>query len=331
MPRRSSRKAGAHRNRGLLPRSGLTLRLAETRLPRNRRPVETPTFHAPYEPLLTANLAPGVFHGYGDPAVHMLNAVYGQVPALHPGVLGTSDNEGADALKQAVGGSLGLDVDYYVLVNLLGFRELVDAMGGVTVNINDPVPIGGNTDLGIPPDGYLEPGPDQRLDGFEALWYSRGRYGSDDYQRMERQRCMVDAIVDEADPLTLLRRYQQLAATGKEIVRTDIPAALMPAFVELCRRRGMLLAKLAWEEKGAYLGARAQLLAPPFDAHAVELAVPHVTLVHPRTSDRSAEAWAALAGIRYDVDVLIERVALIAFDGFGWPASKVVELTGPPW
>lgn len=85
------------------------------------------------------------------------------------------------------------------------------------------------------------------------------------------------------------------------------------------------------DPSGAYLGARAQLLAPPFDAHAVELAVPHVTLVHPRTSDRSAEAWAALAGTRFDADVLIERVALIAFDGFGWPASKVVELTGPPW
>jgi len=109
-------------------------------------------------------------------------------------------------------------------------------MGGVTVNINEPVPIGGNTDLGIPPDDYLEPGPDQRLNGFEALWYSRGRYGSDDYRRMERQRCMVDAIVDEADPVTMLRRYQQLAATGKEIVRTDIPASLMPAFVELALR-----------------------------------------------------------------------------------------------
>jgi hypothetical protein len=53
---------------------------------------------------------------------------------------------------------------------------------------------------------------------------------------MERQRCMVDAIVDEADPLTLLRRYQALAATGKEIVRTDIPADLMPAFVDLALR-----------------------------------------------------------------------------------------------
>ena len=82
---------------------------------------------------------------------------------------------------------------------------------------------------------------------------------------------------------------------------------------------------------GAYLGARAQLLAPPFDAHAVELAVPHVTLVHPRTSDRTADAWAELAGARLDVDILIERVALIAFDGVGWPASRMVELTGNPW
>jgi hypothetical protein len=53
---------------------------------------------------------------------------------------------------------------------------------------------------------------------------------------MERQRCVIDAIVDEADPWTLLRRYQELAATGKEIVRTDIPADLMPAFVELALR-----------------------------------------------------------------------------------------------
>ena len=199
-------------------------------LPRNMMnaqfPVDSP-LHAIY---------PTGYTGAGDPAAYMLNAVYGQVPALHPGILGTSDNEGADALKQAVAGSLGIDVDYYVLVNLLGFRQLVDAMGGVTVNINTPVPIGGNTDLGIPPQSYLQPGPSQRLDGFEALWYSRGRWGSDDYARMERQRCMIDAIIQEARPWTLLRRYQELAATSKEIVRTDIPSELMPAFVDLALR-----------------------------------------------------------------------------------------------
>jgi LCP family protein required for cell wall assembly len=180
-----------------------------------------------------ARLYPDGFTGAGDPAEWMLNAVYRNVPALHPGVLGRSDNEGADAVKLAVEGALGVPVDYYLLVNLAGFRSLVQAIGGVTVNISTPIPIGGNTDLGIPPDSYLQPGPHQRLDGFQALWFARGRYGSDDYQRMERQRCMIDAIIDEAKPLNLLRRYQALAAVGRQIVRTDIPSALLPAFVDL--------------------------------------------------------------------------------------------------
>jgi polyisoprenyl-teichoic acid--peptidoglycan teichoic acid transferase len=176
---------------------------------------------------------PDGFRGEGDPGSWMLNAVYGQVPALHPGILGKSENEGADAIKEAVSGSLGTHVDYYVLINLLGFQQLVDAIGGVTVNINEPIAINGNTDAGIPPTGYLQPGPDQHLNGFHALWYSRGRWGSDDYERMLRQRCMVSAIVDAADPLNVLRRYQDLAKAGKEILRTDVPRDLMPAFVDL--------------------------------------------------------------------------------------------------
>jgi LCP family protein required for cell wall assembly len=171
-----------------------------------------------------------------DPGNWMLNAVYSQVPALYPHILGTSENEGADAVKQAVAGSLGTHVDYYMLINLLGFQQLVDAVGGVTVNINEPIAINGNTDAGIPPTGYLEPGPDQHLDGFHALWYSRGRWGSDDYKRMLRQRCMVDALVEAADPLTVLRRYQDLASAGKQILRTDVPRELMPAFVDLAMK-----------------------------------------------------------------------------------------------
>jgi LCP family protein required for cell wall assembly len=179
------------------------------------------------------DLYPDGFTGEGDPGDWMLNAVYRQIPLLYPHVLGESDNEGADAIKLAVQGSTGLRVDYYVLVNLAGFRELVDAMGGVTVNINTPVAIGGSVDHNRPPEDYLDPGPDQHLDGYEALWFSRGRWGADDYQRMERQRCMIDAIIDEADPANLLRRYQALAEAGKKIVHTDIPRNLVPAFVEL--------------------------------------------------------------------------------------------------
>ena len=182
------------------------------------------------------DIYPDGFRGEGDPAFWMLNAIYGQVPALHPGILGDSDNEGADAVKQAVEGTLGVPVDYYVLVNLSGFREIVEAMGGVTVNINEPIAIQGDTDRGIPPVGYLQPGPDQRLNGYEALWFTRGRWGSDDYERMLRQRCMIQALIDEAKPFNLLRRYEGLAEAGEDIVRTDVPSRLLSAFVDLVMR-----------------------------------------------------------------------------------------------
>ena len=196
-------------------------------LPRNMMYAQFPSDSPLHE------VFPEGYTGDGDPGNGMLNAIYGQLPARYPGILGKSDNEGADALKQAVAGSLGVDVDYYVLVNLLGFRQVVDAMGGVTVNVNEPVAINGDTDRGIPPTGYIEPGPDQHLDGFHALWFARGRWGSDDYERMLRQRCMVNALIAEADPVTLIRRYLDLAKAGKEIIRTDIPRTVLPAFVDL--------------------------------------------------------------------------------------------------
>jgi polyisoprenyl-teichoic acid--peptidoglycan teichoic acid transferase len=205
-------------------RTGRTTMLS---LPRNMMNAQFPEDSPLHE------LYPTGYSGYEDPAYYMLNAVYGQIPERHPGVLGASTDEGADAIKQAVEGSLGLPVDYYVMVNLLGFRQVVDAIGGITVNVNKPVAIQGDTDRGIPPTGYIEPGPDQHLDGFHALWFARGRWGSNDYERMERQRCTIAAIIDAADPTTLVRRYTDLASAGKEIVSNDVPRHLLPAFVEL--------------------------------------------------------------------------------------------------
>ena len=177
-------------------------------------------------------LYPQGFDGPGDPLQWMLNAVYGQVPELHPGVLGESDNEGADALKLAVSGALGIPVDYYAMVSIPGFVKFIDAMGGVTVNINQPIPIGGVEGVREPM-GYLDPGPDQELNGYEAMWFARGRYGLDDYDRMRRQRCLMDAVIARADPTTLLTRYRKILDAGKEILLTDIPAERLPDFVDL--------------------------------------------------------------------------------------------------
>ena len=223
-------------------------------------------------------LYPDGFTGEGDPGSWMLNAVYREIPILHPHVLGTSANEGADAIKQAVQGATGLPVDYYVLIDFTGFREIVQAMGGITVNVNVPVAINGQTDAGIPPTGYIEPGPNQHLDGFHALWYARGRYGADDYQRMSRQRCVVNAIIDQANPWNMLRRYQALASAGSKVVRTDIPQELLRAFVELAlkakdhRAKSVLFRSSSDFNPGApdfdYMHAVVQkALAPPTRHH----------------------------------------------------------------
>ena len=151
-------------------------------------------------------------------------------------VLGPTDNLGADALKLSVGEALGLRVDYYVLINLQGFSQMINALGGIRLNINTYIPIGGNTDLGIPPKEFLKPGPNQKLNGHSALWYARGRYGSSDFDRMDRQRCVINAIIKQANPTNMLARYEDVAKAGKQLVYTDMPQEVLPLMVDLSLR-----------------------------------------------------------------------------------------------
>jgi polyisoprenyl-teichoic acid--peptidoglycan teichoic acid transferase len=169
----------------------------------------------------------------GSESESLLNAVYRNGPAEYPDILGPSDNPGADFLKLGVGEALGLGIDYYVLVNLDGFSRLVDALGGITVNVNYWVPVGGEPSTGALPDDYIAPGPNQHMDGPTALAFARGRFGLTDYDRMARQRCTIDAIIQAADPVTLLEQYQELAATTKDIVSTDIPRSALDDFVDV--------------------------------------------------------------------------------------------------
>jgi LCP family protein required for cell wall assembly len=184
--------------------------------------------------------------GYWDPSLgngeqpeYYLDAMYDNIPKAHPGILGQTDNEGADVLKLAASAALGLDIDYYMQVNLAGFEQIVDALGGITVNINYKVPIGGDYGVGAGtngatlPSSYLQPGPNQKLNGHDALWFARGRYGLSDQSRQERQRCTIHALVNSANPATLVTKYKQIAAAGKQLLRTDIPQELLPALIDL--------------------------------------------------------------------------------------------------
>jgi LCP family protein required for cell wall assembly len=178
----------------------------------------------------------------GDYGSELLNAIYRYVPAAHPELFADVDDPGAEAMKLAAEGVTGLPIDYYVMVDLDGFEQVVDALGGIDITVSQRVPIESSL---LPagycsePTYYLEPGL-QRLNGYEALWYARVRCGgeglSDDYDRMRRQRCVIGAMIERADPLTVLRRYESLAGTARQIVSTDIPTSMVPAFAELALR-----------------------------------------------------------------------------------------------
>lgn len=136
-----------------------------------------------------------------------------------------SSDPAADTLKKVVGYNIGLDVEYYAMVDMMGFRDLIDAVGGVRVRIEEPIPYGVHG-------GVLEPGY-QLLDGHEALWYGRSRIGSDDYGRMGRQGCLVKYVAEQVDPTTVLTSYRRLAGATKRTLSTDIPQTKVPAFIEL--------------------------------------------------------------------------------------------------
>jgi polyisoprenyl-teichoic acid--peptidoglycan teichoic acid transferase len=136
---------------------------------------------------------------------------------------------GVYATKAAVEEITGLKLNYYAMVDLRGFRDLVDAVGGVTVTVPQRLPIGGvQGDI----KGWIESGR-QHLDGYETLWFARSRLTTDDYSRMARQKCVMSAMLNQLSPRTVLTRFQEIAAASKRVVTTDVPASELSTFLDL--------------------------------------------------------------------------------------------------
>ncbi len=192
-------------------------------LPRNLQRVPMPPGPA-YEAF------PYGFAGNGtDVTPGLLNEVY-QWAEDHPEIVpGVPDRKrGITLLRNTVSGILGIDIDYYAMVDMRGFRQIIDAMGGVVVTIKQDIPYGLEG-------GVLRAGT-RRLDGQQALWYGRSRSGSDDYVRMGRQKCLLNAVAQQADPMTVLRGFERIADAAKRYVSTDVPQSLLPALFELSEK-----------------------------------------------------------------------------------------------
>jgi LCP family protein required for cell wall assembly len=180
------------------------------------------------------------------------------------------DDPGVEATIEGVEGITGLDVNYYAMVNLKGFRTLVDALGGVTLTVRDRIPIGG---VGAPVTGYIEPGR-QRLDGFETLWFARSREGADDYSRMARQKCLMNAMLDQLSPQVVVSKFGRIAEASQKVISTNLPASELDRFVALA------------------LKAKSQPVSTvSFVPPMVDTAAPDIELIHARVAqeiERSA-------------------------------------------
>ncbi len=163
--------------------------------------------------------------GYPNCELNGVNTWVGDHLNLFKGV----KDPGMEATISAVEGITGLKINYWAFVNLAGFRDLVDAVGGVTLNVRQPIPVGG---LGADVTGYIKPGI-RKLNGFDTLWFARSRDSSDDYSRMARQKCVMNAMLHQVSPQTVLTNFEKIAKASSQMISTDIPASEVDRFMEL--------------------------------------------------------------------------------------------------
>ena len=169
-------------------------------------------------------------------------------PELYPGISANTDS-GVEALRDSVAAIVGMPVQFYVGVDMAGFSELVDALGGVDITLDAPVNV---CKVGRPITYTFKPGV-IHMDGELALRYARTRCDTNDYDRMARQRQLETAIFTQIKPSVIVARFQELASASTSLFKTDVPQSMVGTFLDLA-------------QKGRELPIqRAELVPPEFD------------------------------------------------------------------
>jgi LCP family protein required for cell wall assembly len=147
-------------------------------------------------------------------------------------------NPGLQATVDAVQGVTGLTVNDYLLLDLDGFKGFVNSIGGIDINVKRAIPIAGHEDtLGrqVGVKGYIQRGH-RHLNGYLALWYARSRSDSSDYDRMQRQRCVISALSQQTNPVKLAQGFPELAKTIQKDISTSIDLGDLGSWVTLALR-----------------------------------------------------------------------------------------------
>jgi polyisoprenyl-teichoic acid--peptidoglycan teichoic acid transferase len=121
---------------------------------------------------------------------------------------------GVEMSMKTVENFLDIPIDYYMKINMEGFKDIVDAVGGVTVH----------NDLNFTYNGVQFPKGKLDLTGQEALSYSRMRYDdpSGDFGRQSRQRQIIQAVLKEGASLNSLTNYDDIFTAFGKNVKTNL-------------------------------------------------------------------------------------------------------------
>lgn len=169
-------------------------------------------------------------------------------PELYPGISANTDS-GVEALRDSVEAIVGMPVQFYVGVDMAGFSDLVDALGGVDITLDAPVNV---CKVGRPITYTFQPGT-IHMDGELALRYARTRCDTNDYERMARQRQLETAIFTQIKPDVIVARFQELASASTSLFKTDVPQSMVGTFLDIARKGRELPIQ------------RAELVPPKFD------------------------------------------------------------------
>jgi LCP family protein required for cell wall assembly len=163
----------------------------------------------------------------------LLNEMYVEATIRHPDRWpGSGATEGIGAVRSVVSELTGRPIDGVLVADLWGVIKVVDAMGGIDINVPNsvydaryPDPVYGKIEIRIP-------AGKQHLDGRMALAYARSRHQDSDYGRMARQQTLLLAIRGDIGPKTILDA-PSLFQAAKGFTWTDLPRSSLPNLVAL--------------------------------------------------------------------------------------------------
>jgi polyisoprenyl-teichoic acid--peptidoglycan teichoic acid transferase len=167
---------------------------------------------------------------------------------------------GVDKTIDAVENYSGVPVDHYAVVDFEGFETVIDAMGGVRVDVGD----------GLFPEKWRMGQDVQRLNGHKALIYARyrGTPGAD-IDRMQRQRELVGALRSEALRWHTVKTLPQIMEVMNVNVQTDLDLDGAITLGQVLIRRGRHAEMTSQQLKGIpeTLSNGEQVLIPDEDAN----------------------------------------------------------------